>query len=64
MSWYLSEEFKIAEAEANRMFPENYNMGRWDGIVSTEEVERLMYVQRRAYLMGEEAAYRRIHGEE
>ncbi|WNN95040.1 hypothetical protein SEA_MAGRITTE_63 [Microbacterium phage Magritte] len=62
--WAASEERKIAEAEALRMWPKNYHMGRWDGTMSQDEIDQRMSMQRNAYVMGERAAFVRAHGGE
>lgn len=62
-AWGESEDRKIAEAEALRMWPESLHLGKFDGLLSKDEIETRLFIQRRAYVMGEQAAFERRNPE-
>lgn len=49
LATFVSEQ-RAAEDEASRIWPEDYNMGRWDGIMINQE--QSFAAQRRAFMMG------------
>jgi hypothetical protein len=56
----MSRELRrAAEDEAVRMWPADLHLGRWDGSLSRQEVERRLLIQRQAFVMGAEWAAHR-----
>jgi hypothetical protein len=59
--WALSQDRRTVEAEARQRWPENLDMGRWDGV--TISAERALLAQREAFAMGAQFQDRSRHAE-